>query len=327
MTPSSITSPQRSVVTGGAGFIGSHLVDALVARGDDVLVIDDLSTGQPDRVHPAARFLQLDIRDAVALEQAACEFGRATWYHLAAQADVRRSVADPLTDAQINVAGTISVLAAARTTCSRVVFTSTGGAIYAAGAPRPTGEHELAEPLSPYGAAKLAAEAYVGMHARLHGLSHVVLRLANVYGPRQDPHGEAGVVAIFAGSMLAHQPVTIYGSGRQTRDFIYVGDVVEALVASGSLAPTPGTMQRFNVGTGVEVSVELLRRTIAVELGFDLGVVHAPHRVGELEHSALDASAARAQLGVALDTDLLNGIAATVATLQPASVRTHAHVG
>ena len=321
---STSTSTHIAVVTGGAGFIGSHVADRLVADGHTIIVVDDLSSGRRENVPEAATFIEASITDTAAMQAIADEYLPTLWFHLAAQADVRVSVARPVHDAGINVIGTLNVLRAAESTRAPVVFSSTGGAIYGPGSVRPTDESCAAEPLSPYGAAKLAAEAYMAQHARLTGIAHAILRYANVYGPRQDPHGEAGVVAIFGGRALAGEDVTIYGDGEQTRDYVYVADVVDATVAAANVCTvTPAapsepedqaavTVPIYNVGTGMETSVNELWAVIRDVSGADVSATHADPRPGELRASALDATAARRDLGAALDTPLEMGLAATV---------------
>jgi UDP-glucose 4-epimerase len=303
-------------VTGGSGFIGSNLVDALVARDDEVTVVDDLSTGRRENLDQAleggAELLQEDIRDAEAMIELAKERRPEMVFHLAAQIDVRRSVAEPGFDSGINVGGTANLLEAARVAATRrFVFVSTGGAIYGEGAGKqlPLTEDAAAEPLAPYGQSKLAAEGYVSLYRRLYGLSSVILRLGNVYGPRQDPLGEAGVIAIFCGRLVSSQAPTVYGDGTQTRDYIYVGDVVEAALAAGGGEATGA----FNIGTGRETSVlelvELLR-----ELGDGVGFEpeFAEARTGEVERIAIDSSRAAAELGWRATTDLSQGLKLTL---------------
>ncbi len=292
----------RAVVTGGAGFIGSHLTDALAARGDDVLALDDLSRGIRGRV--ATPFQQVDVRDAATLEAVVSEHRPAVIFHLAAQADVRVSVDDPLADAAINVIGTINVLQAAHAAGARIVFASTGGAIYGEHAARPTPETAACEPEAPYGTAKLCAEEYVRVFARLHGTPHAVLRLANVYGPRQDPSGEAGVVSIFAGRVASGESPTVFGDGHQTRDYVFVGDVVAAFLA----AADAGRAGLWNVGTGTEVSVLDLIAGFATIADRPVEPALAPARAGELQASCLDGSAARRDLGVTAAVDLRTGL-------------------
>jgi UDP-glucose 4-epimerase len=297
----------RALVTGGAGFIGSNVADALAARGDDVLVVDDLSTGRRENVAGALGLDELDVTDAAALQRACLDFRPEVVFHLAAQIDVRRSVEDPAGDAHVNVEGTINVLRAARAAgARRVVFSSTGGAIYGEADGMPTSEDAPALPLSPYGQAKLAAEGYCALFARLHGLSTVALRYANVYGPRQDPLGEGGVVAIFCGRRREGAgEATVFGDGRQTRDFTYVGDVVEANLVAADSAATGA----YNIGTGVETSV--------LELAGQLGLepVHAPARPGEVRRSSLDPERAARALGWRPRVSLEEGVRATLGWL------------
>ena len=305
----------RALVTGGAGFIGSHLVDALASRGDAVLALDDLSKGRRERL--ACEPAIIDIRDAAALRRAIADHRPDCIFHLAAQADVRVSVDDPVADAAINVIGTINVLEAARACAARVVFASTGGAIYGETENRPTPETAPTEPEAPYGTAKLCAEEYLRLSNRLHGTRHAVLRLGNVYGPRQDPSGEAGVVSIFAGKIHRGEPPTVFGDGRQTRDYVYVGDVVAAMLA----ACDAGKAGFWNVGTGVETSVLDLIAGFETALGRAVVPTHAPARMGELMASSLDGSAARRDLGFAPRKPLADGLRAVyewVAAGEPA---------
>jgi UDP-glucose 4-epimerase len=292
-------------VTGGAGFIGSHLVDALVARGDDVLVVDDLSTGRRERVNPEARFLELDIRDREGVAGAWAADRPEVCFHLAAQADVRVSVADPARDAEVNVLGTINVLHASRDHGAQVVFSSTGGAIYGE-CEEPAPETAPREPISPYGTSKLAGEEYLAMANRLYGDGHVALRFGNVYGPRQDPHGEAGVVAIFFGRLAEGRPPRIFGDGLQTRDYVYVGDVVRATLAAAGKA---GGV--FNVGTGTETSVVDLAQACMVASGVRLEPVFEAARLGELGRSVLDPALAERELGFRTEVGLEAGLAET----------------
>lgn len=305
------------MVTGGAGFIGSTLVDRLLAEGHVVDVVDDLSTGSLANLATARaehghdlRVHQLDVR-AEALVDLMVQRQPDVVYHLAAQADVRVSVARPVLDAEVNVLGTLRVLDGARAAgASRVVFAASGGTLY--GEPReedlPVRESLPHRPLSPYGVSKKAAIDYLVCYRELHALEFCALALANVYGPRQDPHGEAGVVAIFAQRILEGRPMTIYGDGQQTRDFVYVDDVVDAFVR----ASTRGGGLVLNVGTGHEVSVAALARTMAQAAGQGLAVEHAPARAGELRRNALDASRAEIHLGWRPWTELDSGVAAVL---------------
>jgi UDP-glucose 4-epimerase len=295
----------RAVVTGGAGFIGSHVVDALVARGDDVVVIDDLSRGRRENVNAGATLVTADIRDEGAVGAVFDDARPEACFHLAAQADVRASVADPALDCDVNVIGTIRVLEAARRHGTQVVFSSTGGAMYGE-CESPAPETAPREPLAPYGASKLAGEEYLATYNRLYGTEHVALRYGNVYGPRQDPHGEAGVVAIFFGRLAAGEPPRIFGDGRQTRDYVYVGDV-----AAATLAGSGHGGGVFNVGTGRETSVVELAEACARVSGVELEPVFAPPRLGELQRSVLDPSLAERALGFRAATDLDAGLAET----------------
>jgi UDP-glucose 4-epimerase len=294
----------RVLVTGGAGFIGSHLVDALVALGDEVAVVDDMSAGRPGRVSAQAAVHKLTVTEAAALAAVTAEFRPEVICHLAARIDVRASVADPVDDAQINVIGTVNVLEAARTVGARVLFGSTGAVIYGRDAPIPSMEDVLPLPESPYGVAKNCAEQYVQLYNRLHGTRHAVLRFANVYGPRQDPIGQVGVAAIFCAQALAGQRPVIYGDGQQTRDFVYVADAVNAYLAAIDRR-RPGI---WNVGTGVEVSVLELARIIGTVAGRPIDPVFAPARPGELRRGALASERARRDLGWIPTTSLAEGV-------------------
>jgi UDP-glucose 4-epimerase len=296
----------RVLVTGGAGFIGSHLTDALVGRGDEVTVVDDLSAGCAARLDERAVLHKQSILSAGALAALVEEIRPELICHLAAQIDVRASIACPADDAQVNVVGTVNVLEAARRADARVLFCSTGGALYGRDAPIPSLESVLPLPESPYGVAKSCAEQYVGLYNRLHRATHGVLRLANVYGPRQDPAGEAGVVAIFCSQALEGQQPTIYGDGTQTRDYVYVGDVVTAFLAAAD-AGRPGT---WNIGTGIETTVLGLAATIGEAAGRALEPEFAPARPGELPRSALAVDLARRDLGWSAATSLADGVLA-----------------
>jgi len=294
----------RVLVTGGAGFIGSHLVDALVARGDEVVVADDLSAAPAGRLDPQVELHKVTVADLGALAAVMKASGTELVCHLAAQIDVRSSVDFPADDAQANVVGTVNVLEAARQVGARVLFASSGGALYGRDAPIPSWEDVLPLPESPYGIAKYCAECYIGLYNRLHGMSHSVLRMANVYGPRQDPAGEAGVITIFCASALSGQRPTIFGDGTQTRDYVYVGDVVAAFLAAADRG-RPGT---WNIGTGVEISVLELVGIIASLAGHELSPVFAPPRPGELARSVLAVDRAAGELGWRAATPLAEGI-------------------
>jgi UDP-glucose 4-epimerase len=304
--------PIRAIVTGGAGFIGSHVADALLARGDRVAVVDDLSTGRRERVPAGAEFHQLDIRAGAELRGLAADLRPDAIFHLAAQADVRVSVDDPGHDADVNVRGTAEVLEAARAAEARVVFSSTGGAIYGDVGTIPSPESTPCAAMSPYGVAKLCGEHYVELYNRLYGTSHVVLRYGNVYGPRQDPHGEAGVVAIFFGRLVSGATPLVFGDGSQTRDYVYVGDVVAANLAAFAYG---GREPVFNIGTGVETSVTDLLAECQRAAGTHIAPEHRPARLGELARSALDASLAGRELGWAPGTSLADGLAATLRSI------------
>jgi UDP-glucose 4-epimerase len=292
----------RVVVTGGAGFIGSHLVDALLARGDAVHVIDDLSAGKREQVPEEAGFSQLDIRDS--LEPVFNDVKPELCFHLAAQIDVRVATADPQLDARINVLGTINVLEAARRHGAEVVFSSTGGAIYGE-CDGPAAESAQLNPISPYGVSKLAGEEYLSAYARLYGASHVSLRYANVYGPRQDAHGEAGVVSIFFGAFTEGDTPVIFGDGAQTRDFVYVGDVVNATLAA------QGKTGVYNVGTGVETTINELFAACVRVAGSEVEAERKPERPGEIQRSVVDPSLAAQELGWRPETSLVDGLAET----------------
>ena len=295
----------RAIVTGGAGFIGSHVVEALIARGDEVLVLDDLSSGRRENVSSAAELVAGDIRDDVAVREVFARHRPEACLHFAAQADVRVSVARPDFDCEVNVLGTVRLLEAAREHRARVVFASTGGALYGE-CREPAPETAPRDPLAPYGTSKLAAEEYLATYNRLHDTAHTSLRLGNVYGPRQDPHGEAGVVAIFLGRLAAGEPFTIFGDGTQTRDYAFVGDVVRATLAAAGHA---GGV--FNVGTGRETSVLELADACRRASGVELEPGFAEARLGELRRSILDPALAERELGFRAETDLDAGIATT----------------
>jgi UDP-glucose 4-epimerase len=297
----------RALVTGGAGFIGSHLVDALLARGDEVTVVDHLAERhQPNLAGAAAAHLvEGDVCRVGAMVEAFAAARPEVVFHLAAQIDVRRSVADPAIDAFVNIGGTATVLEAARRSgARRVVLASTAG-VYGEPTARPTPEDAPLAPLSPYGAGKAAAERYVELFSRLYGLSGVSLRMSNVYGPRQSPGGEAGVIAIFCGAAARGEPALLFGDGRQTRDFVYVGDVVAAFLAAGDSA----VQGALNVATGRETSLA----DLAAALRLDARA--APARLGEIRRSCLDPSRAARELGWHARTPLAAGLEQTLAAL------------
>jgi UDP-glucose 4-epimerase len=288
---------KKILVTGGAGFIGSHIADAFLHRGDDVWIVDDLSSGKRSNIPDGARFHELDIRDP-ALEHVFREAGGFDLIsHHAAQIDVRISVMDPRRDAGINVDGFLNVTEnALRHGCERLVFVSSGGVVYGEPELRPTPEETPKRPLSPYGVTKLSGELYLHYYANIRGLDYAAVRYSNVYGPRQDPHGEAGVVAIFSTKIGADAPLTVFGDGEQTRDYVFVGDVVSAnLTIAGASLPAPDALdaRAFNVGTGVGTSVNELARTMMRAAGREVDVVYAAARPGELLHSCLDNSKLR----------------------------------
>jgi len=295
------------VVTGGAGFVGSHVAELFRDRGHEVTVVDDLSSGKRENVPEGCRLVELDITDAAGVHRAID--GAAFVCHLAAQASVTVSVKEPDRDLAINVAGTLNVCTAAAEAGAPVVFASTGGALYGDDAPIPTPETSATEPLAPYGASKLAGEAYVATWSRLHDVGNVVLRLGNVYGPRQSFDGEAGVVAIFSHCLLHGQPPTVYGDGTQTRDYVFVGDVARAFL----LACESGRAGTYNVGTGAGSSVLELLDSLERAAGVTAERRFEPLRKGELRASALDAARIRDELGWEATVGLDDGLAQTFA--------------
>jgi UDP-glucose 4-epimerase len=308
----------RALVTGGAGFIGSNLVDALVEAGHDVEVIDNLSTGRLENLAAArergAALHEIDITDAAAVTAQMQRQRPEAVFHLAAQIDVRRSVREPAFDSRVNVEGTINVLEAAHQAgVGRVVFSSTGGAIYGDTDVLPSPETLEPLPEAPYGQSKYCAERYCGLYRRLAGLPTLALRYGNVYGPRQDPLGEAGVVAIFCGKLLAGEPATIYGDGSQTRDYVYVGDVVEANLAA---LRAPQVSGEINIGTGRETSVLELAEQLRALGGGGFVTEHAPARTGEVARSCLDVSRAQRELGWEIRTGLAEGLRRTLAATE-----------
>ncbi len=299
----------NAIVTGGAGFIGSHVVDALLADGCAVTVIDDLSSGDAARVAAAAKLVELDIVDADALEAVVAEAKPSAIFHLAAQASVIVSVENPGRDCDVNVKGTLNVLEAAGRCRAPVVFTSTGGALYGDDAPMPTGEDRIPAPLSPYGASKWAAEAYVNTWSLSSGIPHAVCRLGNVYGPRQSPHGEAGVVAIFSEHLYTGRAPKLYGHGTPTRDYVYVGDVVRGLLAASGRGGT------YNIATSVETDVATVWRELSKVAGKQIEPQLADLRPGALLHSRLDITRAERELGWRPQVPIAEGLRLTYEAL------------
>jgi UDP-glucose 4-epimerase len=319
-----------ALVSGGAGFIGSHLVDALVTRGDRVVALDDLSTGREENVASAvqhgAELVVGDVADGGSIVRLVGDLRPVTVFHLAAQVDVRRAVREPGFDASVNVLGTIALLEATRrVNGARFVFASTGGAIYGEGASRelPLSEEEECRPDSPYGQSKLAAEGYVDYYRRVHGVPAMSLRLGNVYGPRQDPLGEAGVIAIFCGRIIRDEAPTVYGDGTQTRDYVYVDDVVEALLSAEARLSSAGAaaVGPCNVGTGRETTVlELVERLARIGARTELVPRMEPPREGEIQRIALDCERARAELGWQAHTDLDAGLERTLTSIREEAI-------
>ena len=305
----------KALVTGGAGFIGSHVADLFIGNGWDVTIVDDLSTGKSENLPKQARFHQIGVTSP--------EFSRLVGSghfdvvaHLAAQIDVRKSVADPVADANANILGTLNLMEALRMNASRtrVVFTSTGGALYGDLTTPPNFETYPKDPESPYAIAKLSVEYYLAYYSRVHGRDYAAVRFGNVYGPRQDPHGEAGVVAIFCGRILNSRPLTVFGDGLQTRDYVYVGDVARSvwLAATGPL-PEKGPLDArgFNIGTGKGTTVLEVARLLQEAAGKDVPIEHAPNRPGEQRESFVNADKARELLGWAPEVTLAEGLAKT----------------
>lgn len=324
-TPTTAFPPSRALVTGGAGFIGSTLVDRLLAEGHAVTVVDDLSHGKRANLEGARatgadrfEFFEADVL-AVDWDELLERVRPEVIFHLAAQIDVRESVADPVHDAELNIVGTIRIADAARRHGVRkIVFTSSGGSIYGTPDSFPVGEDQEVRPLSPYAASKSAAEQYLNMFRRLHGLDCSHIAPANVYGPRQDPHGEAGVVAIFAQRLLAGEGTRVFGDGGNTRDYVFVGDVVRAFyLASGDR----GSGMRFNIGTSVETSDRQLHSYVAEAAGAPDNPEYAPARLGDVPRSALSFDRAREVLGWEPLTPIRDGVAQTVGYFRTAATR------
>jgi UDP-glucose 4-epimerase len=296
----------KILVTGGAGFIGSHTVDALVATGQhQVSIIDNLTAGKRHQVNPAAKFHEIDLRDGDAVQRVVKAETPEIIVHLAAQMDVRRSVADPAFDAQVNVVGFLNLIESARQHgLRRVIFSSTGGAIYGEQEKFPAPEDHPLHPVSPYGVAKMATEAYLYFYKGQYGIDYTALRYGNVYGPRQDPHGEAGVVAIFCGRMLEGKPCTIYGDGKQTRDYVFVGDVVRANLA----AADTNVSGAINVGTGIETNVNDLYHTLGTVADVTKSPEYGPARPGEQSRSVISPARASQLLNWRPQVDLAHGL-------------------
>ncbi len=301
--------PMRILVTGGAGFIGSNTVDALVAAGHDVAVLDDLSKGKREQVNSAARFSQTDLRDRAAVTRVIEREKPEVLFHLGAQIDVRHSVADPVFDAEVNLCGLLNLMEAGRRNgLKRVIFSSTGGAIYGEQESFPCDEDHPCRPVSPYGVAKLASERYLFFYRVEYGIDYLALRYANVYGPRQDPHGESGVVAIFCGRILAGRPATIFGDGGQTRDYVYVGDVVAANLAALN-ADAGGA---FNISTGIETSVNrLFEELAAVSKARTPPPLHGAAPAGEQRRAVISPARAAAALNWRPQVALKDGLQRT----------------
>jgi len=309
----------RALVTGGAGFIGSHVAELFHRRGYDVDILDDLSSGRRENVGVGVRLHELDIRSSDAARLVA-EQRYDVVAHLAAQIDVRKSVADPIHDAGVNILGTLNLLEAIRGSANakrtRFVFASTGGALYGEFTVPPSREDEEKNPEAPYGIAKCGVEYYLAYYARVHGLDTASVRFGNVYGPRQDPHGEAGVVAIFCGRILDGRALTIFGDGEQTRDYVYVGDVAEAVFrAATAPLPSPARLdaRAFNIGTGVGTSVLRLAQILKEASRSDVAIEHAPRRPGEMQHSVLNVEKAREVLGWVARVSIEDGLARSLA--------------
>lgn len=310
----------RILVTGGAGFIGSHVAERFVAEGHEVAVVDDLSTGFRRNLPPGASFERVDLCDGPALERVLAAFRPEVVDHHAAQIDVRQSVRDPLRDATINILGGLNLLGACvRHGVRKLIYASTGGALYGEGRRLPAAEDHPVNPESPYGVSKHAFESYLALWRRQYGLDSTVLRYPNVYGPRQNPHGEAGVNAIFIGQLLAGSQPRVFGDGQQVRDYLYVDDVAQANV----LALTAGSGETLNLGTGTGTSVLDILDALGSILGVPSGPIHEPARAGEVQRIYLDASRARRVLGWAPTVSFADGLTRTVEWFRSASHSPH----
>jgi UDP-glucose 4-epimerase len=298
----------KIIVTGGAGFIGSNIVDALIKEGHEVAVVDNLSTGREENVNASAQFFNADITDAEALENVFEDFRPEVIFHAAAQIDVRKSVDDPAFDAETNVIGSVNLFKlAVNYGVRRIVYSSTGGALYGEPKTLPAAEETPIEPLSPYGVSKYCVENYLNYFQRLYGLERIILRYANVYGPRQDPLGEAGVVAIFTGKILKGEKPVIYGDGTQTRDYVYVDDVVRA-----NLIAIAGKEGIYNIGTGIETSVNELVSIFAKVLQAEISPQYTQARKGEVHRISLDGELAKKELGFAPKVSIEEGLKKTI---------------
>ncbi|PKO20563.1 MAG: UDP-glucose 4-epimerase [Chloroflexi bacterium HGW-Chloroflexi-1] len=302
--------PRHILVTGGAGFIGSHVVDAFIEAGHEVAVVDNLHTGKRENINPAARFYEVDIRDVSALAEVFAAEKPTAVSHQAALADVRSSLADPVSYAQVNIIGALNLLEMCRQHgVHRFLFASTGGAVYGEPEELPASETCPTRPLDPYGVSKLAGEQFIDTYRHNYGLQYTILRYGNVYGPRQDPFGEAGVVAIFTSAMLRGQPVVINGDGLQQRDFVYVGDVARANVLALSISGSG----IYNLGTGVPANIVTIFRELAQGAGYTLPEQHGPAKAGEVRVTYLDAALAQRELGWQPSVTLAEGLTRTVA--------------
>jgi UDP-glucose 4-epimerase len=308
---------RKALVTGGAGFIGSHVADLFIGNGWDVTIVDDLSSGKRENLPEKAKFHEIGV-NSPEFSSVVSSGNFDVVVHLAAQMDVRKSVADPVADAHINVLGTLNLMESLRKSGAptRVIFTSTGGVLYGDFNTPPNFETYPKDPESPYAIAKLSVEYYLAYYSRVHGREYAALRFGNVYGPRQDPHGEAGVVAIFSGRILDNRPLTVFGDGRQTRDYVYVGDVARAVwLAATKRLPEKGRLDArgFNIGTGKGTSVLEIARLLQETAGSNAPIEFAPHRPGEQQESFVNADKARKLLGWAPEITLAQGLAKTYA--------------
>ncbi|MDP4219377.1 MAG: GDP-mannose 4,6-dehydratase [Bacteroidota bacterium] len=307
----------KILVTGGAGFIGSHITDALIAEGHSVVVLDNLSSGRIENLNPNSHFIQGDIRDIALIDRIFKEHRFEIVNHHAAQMDVRKSVEDPIFDAETNIIGSLNLLEACRKySVGRFVFASTGGAIYGEQDYFPADENHATRPESPYGVAKCSIELYLHYYLSVHGMQHTIFRYANVYGPRQDPHGEAGVVAIFTNALLAERQCVIFGDGKQTRDYVYIGDVVRAHIEA---LKKGGESETFNISTGIETDVNSLFSMLSkITTGGKATVQYADARKGEQKRSVCSAAKAEEVLGWRPAVKLEDGLRSTVEYFQKA---------